>query len=281
MNDTNKIYTTQELITPEIAKKYLEKNIVNRPLRNHTLDSLVRDIKNGNFRMTHQGIAFDRYGNLIDGQHRLTACALADTPITVLVTRGMQKDDGAYIDIGAKRSFNDAITINEEFGDSVALRNKGTAAAVRNMVKYGFNSSLVLTFDEMRKLFREFTDELEHIYRASISRKSARGPVNGAALAALACGENADAIHAFFTVYLNGDSAGLSDYNIAAAYIWQRTVMDAKMRRDTIPNNDLYSGTQNAIWQFLHGDNTKLIRPTKILKYPVYDRIKTVLGGDA
>ena len=42
---------------------------------------IARDMKAGHWRLTHQGIAFDPAGVLIDGQHRLWAIVESDTTL--------------------------------------------------------------------------------------------------------------------------------------------------------------------------------------------------------
>lgn len=271
------ITTKREVISPDMAKKFLEKNTVNRTVHERVVAALVRDIKNGNFVLTHQGIAFDENGNLVDGQHRLIACALAGIPIEVYVTRNLPKENATYVDCGIKRRFTDMLAFSGEYSDSAALRNKQSIASVKTAVRFGYNGNIVLSFDETRALLEAFSDEIEALYKASITRKSATASINGAALAALICGESADAIHNFFSVYLHGDSSDCADFNASAAYVWSRSVMDAKVKGIRLPQSEVYNCTQNAIWQFIHGGNTKVIRSTKVLRYPVFNQIKSVL----
>lgn len=93
--------TAIKTITPEWAKSILEtKNHRNRPLSETFVSRLARDIKCGAFVTTHQGLAFDENGDLLDGQHRLAACVLANTPITLPVTTGIElrhKLNGSFI----------------------------------------------------------------------------------------------------------------------------------------------------------------------------------------
>lgn len=62
-----------QIITPAMARRLLEKNINNRPLQPAAVERYMRDIAAGNWQLTHQCIAVDIDGNLVDGQHRLTA----------------------------------------------------------------------------------------------------------------------------------------------------------------------------------------------------------------
>lgn len=77
-------------IFPEEAKEILRvNNINNRPISLTLVKKIANDIKNKSFLLTHQGIAFDITGRLLDGQNRLSACVMANMPITLLVTTGL------------------------------------------------------------------------------------------------------------------------------------------------------------------------------------------------
>lgn len=78
---------TLETITPEQASKYLKANIDNRSVREDQVKKITRDMLSGVFEVNHQPIAFDKNGRLIDGQHRLLACAAAGVSFRTYVAR--------------------------------------------------------------------------------------------------------------------------------------------------------------------------------------------------
>lgn len=274
----NNIVTTVETITPETAKKYLELNTVNRNVRPRAVDALARDIVNGDFVLTHQGIAFDEAGNLVDGQHRLMACVKAGIPIEVMVSRNVPRVNAAHVDLGNKRITTDVFALTGEFSDNPAFRNKHTTSTVKRLVYFGYNANLSTTADEIRALIYAFENELEFLYKASISRKrTAPATVNSAALAALICKEEPEDIYKFFSVFIFGDSTKCSGYNAAAAYIWANHLLEARAKGISLTGTFIYSGTQNAIWQFIHGENSRIIRPPKTFRYPVFSAVKAVL----
>ena len=54
------------LITPEMAKSMLAKNMKNnRPVLKGTVHGYARQMRNGKWKLTHQGIAFDENGELV------------------------------------------------------------------------------------------------------------------------------------------------------------------------------------------------------------------------
>ncbi|MEX5590866.1 hypothetical protein, partial [Pseudomonas urmiensis] len=75
-------------VTPDMARKYLECNNGSRPVRKQWVAELARRIRDGEWRQTHQGIAFDSDGNVLDGQHRLMAIVLANLPVSIMVFNG-------------------------------------------------------------------------------------------------------------------------------------------------------------------------------------------------
>lgn len=273
------IFMTIEVVTvtPEMAKAWLEKNQSNRPIRTRVVDALVRDIQNGNFRLTHQGIAFDEDGNLLDGQHRLTAVALSGVPTMMTVTHGLRAEDMQFIDIGIKRTFADTVTISGEGDDYPAMRNNGMILAVRNLIQLGYKTSIIPTNSEIKKVFFALAPYIRVAYKCMSSRGGGPGPATAAVIAALINQEPEEDVYDFCTVFVKGDSSKCTDKNFSAAFVWQKQLMEAKMKHTTFAKIKLYNGTQNAIFQFIHSENTTLIRQTKELRYPVGRTIQDIL----
>ena len=105
------ITTKVERITPAKAVQYLKKNVINRPLKEPVVRRLMHALNAGHWQETHQGIAFNGDGNLIDGQHRLTAIVRANVPARMLVTRGLPSKAFLVIDTGAVRSTADHLAL--------------------------------------------------------------------------------------------------------------------------------------------------------------------------
>jgi hypothetical protein len=90
-----------------MAMEFLSVNVLNRPIRESLVRLYASDMKEGRWRVTHQGIAFDEDNNLLDGQQRLSAIILAGVSIQMLVTYGVPRFHNEGIDIGARRNFAD------------------------------------------------------------------------------------------------------------------------------------------------------------------------------
>ena len=93
-------------VSPDMAATWL-KNLHPRQhghLIEGTVASLVREMKTGNWRLTHQGIALDECGRLIDGQNRLTALVRAHMTLKMVVAFGVPEEHFPKIDGNTPRS---------------------------------------------------------------------------------------------------------------------------------------------------------------------------------
>lgn len=109
-------------ITPELAREWLgEKNEDNRRQRESYSADLVETRRRGEWKLTHQGIAFTRSGKLVDGQHRLRMVDLSGEPIQAFVTTGLADDVFDAIDCGLKRNLGDRARIGPNLASVCAL----------------------------------------------------------------------------------------------------------------------------------------------------------------
>lgn len=96
-------------VSPEIAATFLSRDSVNRRLDMGQVRALAETILRGEWKLTHQGIAFDETGALLDGQHRLHAIIEANTPVEMLVFDGVARDVFPVLDTGKRRSAADTL----------------------------------------------------------------------------------------------------------------------------------------------------------------------------
>jgi hypothetical protein len=99
-------------ISPEFAAELLEnKNTRNRPLTRSTVLAYAKEMRNGNWTITHQGIALDTEGVLLDGQHRLAAVVEAGVTIPLMVSYDLPPETFATVDTGRRRTATDALSM--------------------------------------------------------------------------------------------------------------------------------------------------------------------------
>lgn len=122
-------------ITPAMASEMLEKHLCKENQRKQSqsvVDSYARSMRAGQWVLTHQGIAIDENGELVDGQHRLQAVIAAGVPVQMLVTTGLAATmKGGHV--------IDAIDRGRErkVGDQLALRHGVTNASLYAAVARG------------------------------------------------------------------------------------------------------------------------------------------------
>lgn len=138
--EQNELMTTYETVTPDVARDYLKLNIRNRKLNRREIESIARDIVRGKYVVTHQGIAFDRDGHLVDGQQRLQSIVLANKPVKLQVTRGLSAEAVLAIDRGTTRSVSDAVRISNSItsasGAEVLLEDQKLVSALNSIIMY-------------------------------------------------------------------------------------------------------------------------------------------------
>jgi len=124
-------------VNPSLAREWLRRNTNNRPMRQSHVATLRQSFERGEYVPTHQGIAFDAEGVLLDGQHRLAAIALMEDShvFPMLVTFGLNRD--AAFDVidatQAKRTTSDVLKIDRDVGEIasfLAAVYKGTSAGI-------------------------------------------------------------------------------------------------------------------------------------------------------
>ncbi|MFD9428720.1 MULTISPECIES: hypothetical protein [unclassified Streptomyces] len=104
-------------ITPDTAREILQRNTGNRPLDKSVVAQLVKEIHNGSWQVTHQGIALDgplATGNIVDGQHRLHAIVQSGMTTPTLVFQNVPPATFSVLDTGKRRSGGDVLALTGE-----------------------------------------------------------------------------------------------------------------------------------------------------------------------
>lgn len=153
----DELKTEVVVITPEIASLWLKKNTSNRGLKERYVDRLANDMTQGAWKLTHQGIAFNREGTLIDGQHRLSAIVQSGVSVPMLVTYGVDRSSQLVMDDHARRTAADAIKL------SIGLDvSKNHIATARSMVS-GFPGKYWSQNINSKSVMLEFLQENSHL----------------------------------------------------------------------------------------------------------------------
>lgn len=172
-------------VTPKQAREWLATNTKNRRLRVGGVETLAAAYERGEWRVTHQGIAFSRDGVLLDGQHRLTMVSQLEenAMVPMLVTTGLSEEIFSVIDQHLKRTISDVTGVSQDL-----------AAVGRFMASLYDTDRAGLTVPYVRpfvKLAEQPFSELISFCSAKSKAWSA-SPVRAAAVVRMLQGEDAD-----------------------------------------------------------------------------------------
>jgi hypothetical protein len=101
-----------QLITPEMARTWLDRGGANRKLSERRVMQLVAAIQMGEWQLTGEPIQLDADGRVRNGQHRLEAIFRANVAVQALVVRNVSEAAFDVIDTGRSRSAGDVLAIH-------------------------------------------------------------------------------------------------------------------------------------------------------------------------
>lgn len=178
-------------VTPGWAEKKLgelqrlvEEGIFrNRSINKPLVNSYASDMVRGRWGLSHQGIAFDEDGRLIDGQHRLWAVVKAGIPVTMTVTTGVPvSTDGGFsmptmdiVDRGKNRSIGQQLNISHG-----VVGASQVAAVVRNIAYvYTNDKDIKLSITQTLEMLNMYQSDIESLFALTTHGKQRIGPIFG------------------------------------------------------------------------------------------------------
>lgn len=171
-------------VTPRIAEAWLQKNVINRPLRPGVVDTYANAMRRGEWQLSHQGVAFDEQGLLADGQHRLNAVLESGCTVEMVVWRNCPPDMFNVVDTGARRSNSDILGVSTALAATGAFLLKIAETNLRGAV----TASMATPYIDA---FRPYYDRLL-AGCLSTTKVWSSSPVRVAAVLRLADGEDAE-----------------------------------------------------------------------------------------
>lgn len=106
-----------ENITPSYASILLTKNEGNRPIKKSVRSKYAATMAAGNWKLSPDGIIISKAGNLLQGQHRLSAVVMSGKTIPFFVCRNVEDGVFSVLDRGATRSVADALRIERRLAE--------------------------------------------------------------------------------------------------------------------------------------------------------------------
>lgn len=206
----------KELITPEIAAKYLETNVSNRKYRKHVAQDYAQEILNNEWEPdTGENIKFNVKGQMFDGQHRLNAIIIADKAIYVWVVYDAPESAFAKIDSGLKRTSGDVLQIA---GAKSSLQVAGIIrkylllkagrgyGSIGGSQSRGIHNHDVLAEYKRRKRYWDACNEQTNLWYGEIARALAPSDIGG--FYAYLSEVHGDDASRFFTKLCSGTDLG-------------------------------------------------------------------------
>ena len=232
-------------VTPVMAATWLGFNRNNRNIHKATVKKYERIIREGQWRTTHQGIAFYTTGDIADGQHRLQAIVNTGITIKMMVVVGINIEDAFAIDNGKLRCAHDRLSISH----LSAIRKSSLP------VIYEYISKANITDSDTKLIGEYFKEDLEFVFknfRLNSVKKITNSAVSSVIVLAhhdLKSDEDKNKLRRFCEVLTsNTDETAIDAYPVLKL----RDFLLSNPR--TKKNNILIKGqTQRAIYQFMNG----------------------------
>jgi len=245
-----------EEISPQTAESYLNYNKINRPLRKGLVEKYASDMLNGLWGMTHQAIAFDEQGNILDGQHRLWAIVESGKTIEMPVARGLAPEARDYIDQGAPRTVVDVAKLRDP--DSNITQFWG-ATARRMMI--GTRTHVVFTRQEVLNFLEKHEKALTFAITDALQGKRVFRVTPAAIPAVIARAfyhEDKDRIREFGSIMLGSMPKCDED---SGAHVLRGWLLAGAPNRAKAMAKDLevYAKGQRALQGFLAGEKLRSI----------------------
>lgn len=252
------MYTVIMDVTPELASEWLKKNYKNRSLSHDRIKQYTLAMISGNWVLTHQGIAFDDAGNLLDGQHRLQAVVKSGVTVKMNVTFDVERIGGIMeIDTGRARTYGNIMKMSD-VTDRIYLTLNGVVTMFlrvkggsRNRISpYAIKSFIDRHYNEMAFIAESYGYTGTSV--KSQGRRHAPSVVATAAFSALCWGENRDAIEKFGRVWCSNDPEYGKGYNVRLVFEAKDKIRNAKSNAETL------NYIENVIRAFANG--LKIVR---------------------
>lgn len=175
---SHNVTSTVEKVGPEVARMYLARNTKNRPVSERYIEYLARQIRDGRWRTTNQGIGFDRDNVLIDGQHRLHAIERAGREVDIIVARNLDPEARGAVDGGRGRTDYDRIKLEGYEGYT-----KKMIQLAKRVIRGISNSPIKVSPEELVDFVDRYRDAFDFVIgampqaRRAISKVTVLAPI--------------------------------------------------------------------------------------------------------
>jgi hypothetical protein len=241
-----------ETVTPEYARAILEKNDINRHMRESYVRQLAAEMVAGRWIEHHQAIAINCDGTLIDGQHRLAATILSRKPQRFFVVRGVPKEAIDVIDAHSHRNTRDALRIVHKIETTSRAVACALAIEARGTMSRLAPAARISVYLEHKKLVeraeRIFNTNMPGVCRSNVMAVVAR---------ALAV-HNVDEVEPFCEILVSGESRKPNDRIVVKLRDFLITKVAGQGGRGT-SSSTAYRRTETALHAWLNGSGADAV----------------------
>lgn len=156
-------------VSPEIARKWLFNNKVNRNICQSRVEAYAYDMKENKWQLNGEAIKIGLDGSLKDGQHRLSAVIKANKSIPMLVIYGLTEDITIQ-DRGRNRSVTDSLLLEGMNGKIANNRNVAIAK-----LHFSMKSNKYISDYQIKEFIIEHQDTLLKVSRMTHQGGSPKG----------------------------------------------------------------------------------------------------------
>lgn len=214
-------------INPEIASKFLERFPVNRRYEPNRAARYARDMAEGRWNeRLRDPIHVDKYGETINGKHRLEAVRMSGVSIKFRVIYGLEPDDILMMDQGRPRSVSDQLKImGKQYFRIIAASIPVLYAweQIQRLDPSGIHPSKQLTNAEKLEFFRQHLGlELAAARSERLRHRLGLGSGRWGAIFYILNEVDPEDADTFFTLLETGENLG----NRSAIYHLRRRLLD-------------------------------------------------------
>lgn len=190
--------TDLKMLTPAMAREMLKSNSDNRTIRHTAVKELLTAWQRGEWKVTHQGIAFAKSGRLLDGQHRLTFISELPegTQVPINVSTGVDDEAFEAIDQNIRRTMADMYRISADL-----------AAVARFYARIVNGTNQGLTPQYVRPFVEWVMPEFDALVTFCPTKKLvwSAAPVRAAAIYQVKSGHDVDFVHLAYHSLVHAD----------------------------------------------------------------------------
>lgn len=159
--DWKKFRTEVVQVTPELATFLLERNSLNRPVKEYRVYKFAADIKQNRWAGRNgETIKFSTEGELLDGQHRLWAVVEAGVPVEMMVVFGLAAETRTTIDIGTTRSVADFFRMMDGVKNGAQLQ-----AVIKAIDGLFTRQRQAMTYEDAKERYERFREGIDFAFK--------------------------------------------------------------------------------------------------------------------